>query len=196
MESLLLSLLGILTLILITFSLTWFFQQRVQKEKVRKALLDLNKSLDALWGVEAKILGSLNFEEVVDKIANIVLTELNYLQLGYVVVVLALIDKEKDVLRRISLSSTPEAQIFLKEFKVRFRDITISLDQTENLGIKAIKEKRRLCSYTKRESCGHDFREIFNQNKNFIRGWNDRPRRNRYIHKLTRYPAWSWGDNF
>ncbi|MEM3063275.1 MAG: histidine kinase dimerization/phospho-acceptor domain-containing protein, partial [Nitrososphaerota archaeon] len=142
MELYLLAILGVLTLVFLTFIVTWFFQQRAQGEIVRKTLLDFNKSLEALWGVEEKILSSLNFEEIVDKIANIVLTELNYLELGYVVVVLALIDKEKNVLRRISLSSTPEAQAFLKEFKVHFRDIVIPLSEEENLGIKAIKERR------------------------------------------------------
>ena len=60
-------------------------------------------TIRSLWKLEKIILDTLDFHEVVQKIVDSVLTELDYLQLGYRIIVLALVDDEKKVLRRISL---------------------------------------------------------------------------------------------
>ncbi len=90
----------------------------------------------ALWEVERIILNTLDFNEVNQKICNNLLTELNYLQLGYRIVVLALAQKEKQLLKRISISQTEEAKKALALTPISFSNIDIPLSALENLCIK------------------------------------------------------------
>src|SRR3989344_2620001 len=69
--------------------------------------------LHALWEVERLILGNLNFNQIAQKVTDIILTELGYLKLGYQIVVLGLIDEKKGVLKRVAISKTQAAQQFL-----------------------------------------------------------------------------------
>jgi len=99
------------------------------------------KTIEALWRLEKIILNSLDFNQVVREIVDSVLLELGYLQLGYEIVVLCLIDPKERVLRRISISQTSKAQQALAESPVPFSDIVIPLSYTKNLLIQSVKQK-------------------------------------------------------
>ncbi|MDO8515396.1 MAG: GAF domain-containing sensor histidine kinase [bacterium] len=96
----------------------------------------------ALWRLQKIILDTLDFNEVVQKICDGLLTELGYLDLGYRIIVLTLIDEEKGVLKRISLSQTGEAAKAQEASAVPFHDIEIPLSAKNNLLVKAIKEMK------------------------------------------------------
>src|SRR5258708_7779112 len=104
------------------------------------------KTLQALWRLEKLILDTLNFNDVVQKIVDATIVELDYLKLGYEIIVLCLIDEDKKVLRRISLSQTKTAQRALKTMPIPFHDINIPLSASENFLIRSIKEKKPLIS--------------------------------------------------
>lgn len=100
------------------------------------------QTIDSLWRLEKIILDSLDFKETVQKICDSILSELGYLQLGYRIVVLALINKEHQQLERTAISQTPEAEKALKVTPVPFQQITIPLTASENFCIKAITENK------------------------------------------------------
>ncbi|MBI2031906.1 MAG: GAF domain-containing sensor histidine kinase [Candidatus Levybacteria bacterium] len=97
-------------------------------------------TIQSLWKLEKIILDTLDFREVVQKICDSVLTELGYLNLGYRIIVLTLIDEEKGVLKRISLSQTSEAEEAQKASAVPFHEIEIPLNAESNLLIRALKD--------------------------------------------------------
>jgi signal transduction histidine kinase len=97
--------------------------------------------IEALWRLEKIILRELDFDNVVDKIVNSLLVELGYFELGYKIIVLTLVDEEKGVLERVSLSQTDEAAKALAASAVAFHDIEIPLTTPDNILIKTIDEK-------------------------------------------------------
>lgn len=96
----------------------------------------------ALWRLIKLILDTLDFNEVVQKIVDSILTELGYLQLGYRIVVLALVDHEQQTLRRVSISQTDEAKKAVLASPVPFKEINIPLSETENYCIKTLQENK------------------------------------------------------
>lgn len=100
------------------------------------------ETIEALWRLQKIILNTLNFNEVVEKIVNGLLTELGYLDLGYRIIVLTLFDKDKNVLKRISLSQTDEARKALEASAVPFHEIEIPLSAKDNLLIRAFTEQK------------------------------------------------------
>lgn len=96
------------------------------------------KTIDALWRLEKIILDSLNFNEVVQKICDSSLTELGYLKLGYEIVVLNLLDENKQNLYRTAISQTEKAKQALAQSPVPFKKIVIPTDYTDNLLIQSI----------------------------------------------------------
>ncbi|KKR28165.1 MAG: hypothetical protein UT61_C0056G0001, partial [Candidatus Woesebacteria bacterium GW2011_GWA1_39_8] len=110
------------------------------------------QTIDSLWRLEKIILDTLNFKDVVQRICDSVLSELGYLQLGYRIVVLALIDESTNVLKRISISQTPEAQKALEITPVPFQNIDIPMNYSENICIKAIEESKPYVT--------HDWKDI------------------------------------
>jgi signal transduction histidine kinase len=99
-------------------------------------------TIEALWRLQKIILDSLDIREVVQKIVDGLLTELGYLNLGYRIIVLTLVDEEKKVLKRISLSNTAEAGKALAASPIPFHEIAIPLDATDNLLIKTLNEQK------------------------------------------------------
>ncbi|MBI1862808.1 hypothetical protein HYS00_01670 [Candidatus Microgenomates bacterium] len=99
-------------------------------------------TIEALWRLEKIILETLDFKDVATKIVNGLLKELGYLDLGYRIIVLTLIDKERNVLRRIALSQTNEAESAQNVSAIPFHQIEIPLDSKDNLLIKCIRDKR------------------------------------------------------
>src|SRR3990167_9412716 len=99
-------------------------------------------TIQALWRLEKIILDTLDFTEVVQKICDSVLTELGYLKLGYRIIVLTLVDQEKGLLKRISLSQTPEATRAQMASTIPFHEIEIPLSAKDNLLIKTLEEQK------------------------------------------------------
>src|SRR3989337_4605292 len=110
------------------------------------------ETIDSLWRLMKIILDSLDFNEVVQRIVDSVLTELGYLKLGYSIVVLALIDKKEGILRRISISQTQKAKEALAVTPVPFEKIDIPLSSETNLCIKVLKSMNPATT--------HDWRDI------------------------------------
>jgi len=98
-------------------------------------------TISSLWKLEKVILDTLDFKEVVQKIVDSVLTELGYLNLGYCIIVLTLIDEEKQILRRISISKTEQAQKALEASPIPFEKIEIPLTESNNLLIRTLNSK-------------------------------------------------------
>lgn len=99
------------------------------------------ESLQALWRLVQTMLVNLEFEDVADRVVNNILDELGYLQLGYRIIVLALVNKSSGFLERIAISETAEAKEALKLSPVPFREIRIPLSETNNLSIRALQDK-------------------------------------------------------
>ncbi|MDP2585711.1 MAG: histidine kinase dimerization/phospho-acceptor domain-containing protein, partial [Candidatus Levybacteria bacterium] len=98
-------------------------------------------TISSLWKLEKIILDTLDFKEVVQRIVDSVLTELGYLDLGYCIIVLTLIDEEKQILKRISISKTEQARKALEASPIPFEKIDIPLTETNNLLIRALNSK-------------------------------------------------------
>jgi signal transduction histidine kinase len=88
------------------------------------------------------LLETLDFNEVVQRIVNKLLSEPSFQEYGYRIVVLSLFDETKQVLKRISLSSTPEATKTLQVSAVPFEEIEIPINADNNLLVKSFKEKK------------------------------------------------------
>jgi signal transduction histidine kinase len=88
------------------------------------------------------ILDTLNFNLAVQKIVDTILTEGGYLNLGYRIVVLALIDPQTKVLKRISISKTQDAEKALENTPVPFGNIDIPLNYSQNICIKVLNEQK------------------------------------------------------
>ncbi len=97
-------------------------------------------TIAALWRLQKIILNTLDFNEVVQKIVDSVLTELGDLKLGYRIVVLSLLDEEKKVLKRISISQTEEAKKALAVTPVPFHEIDIPITEPNNICAKSVRD--------------------------------------------------------
>jgi len=93
-------------------------------------------TIKALWKLEKIVLDTLNFDEVVQRIVDSVLVELGYLNLGYRIIVLILHNPELSILKRISLSQTPEAAQLLATTKIPFPQMDISMNASNNLCVR------------------------------------------------------------
>src|SRR3990167_6366229 len=100
------------------------------------------ETIQSLWKLEKIILDSLDFRTVVQKICDSVLTELGYLNLGYRIIVLTLVDEKRGVLKKISLSQTSEAASAQAASAIPFHKIEIPLNSKDNLLIKTLREKK------------------------------------------------------
>lgn len=94
----------------------------------------------ALWKLQKIIINTLDFDQVVQKVTDDLLVELGYLNLGYRIIVLTLVNEEKQVLERISLSQTEEAKKAQNASAVPFHQIGIPLNAKDNLLIRTLNE--------------------------------------------------------
>lgn len=102
------------------------------------------ENLAALWRLTKIMLTNMEFEDVASKVVNAILTELGYLNMGYRIVVLSLIDEKAGGLRRVALSQTSEATKAVTASTIPFEKIVIPFSATENYCVKVINEKRPL----------------------------------------------------
>ena len=114
--------------------------------------LDLRTST-ILLTLQRVLLEALDFEEVVRRIVNQLLMEPYFHERGYRIIVLNLVDEERAVLKRISLSSTPEAENAQKASAVPFHQIEIPLSAQDNLLIR--------CLTTQQPQLTHTWPELF-----------------------------------
>ncbi len=98
-----------------------------------------NSYIKALWKLQKIMLSTLDFQELAKNSVNGILTELGYLNLGYKIIVLALINEQTGTLDRIAISETEEARKALQITPVPFHEITIPLTEDKNVSIAAIK---------------------------------------------------------
>jgi len=105
---------------------------------VQEGLTTSKKTVDALWRLQKIILDTPDFEVVVAHVVNAILTELGYLELGYRILVLTLVDPERRTLKRIALSETDEAKKALQASPIPFEHIEIPLSAADNLLIRTL----------------------------------------------------------
>ena len=110
--------------------------------KTHTSVPQTKKTIEALWRLEKIILDTLDFNQVVQRICDGLLSELGYLDLGYKIIVLTLVDEKNDVLKRIALSQTREAKKAQEVSAVPFHQIDIPMSASDNLLIKTIKSGR------------------------------------------------------
>ena len=92
-----------------------------------------SQSIDlAISRLEKIILETLDFTKVVQRVADSVLYELDYLKLGYRIIVLALIDEKKKILKRTSISQTPEAEKAIAGLPMPYSKLDIPLSAEKN----------------------------------------------------------------
>ncbi len=148
----------------IGFFVFWFFRHRSSRlsnnhnNNYKPAYpIDLlqgsSQIIKSLWKVNKAILSTLDFEKLTEEVVSVVLQELNYLQIGYRISVLTLVDRKEGIVRRISFSPTPEALEILKRAKVRFQEIKIPLKEEKNLLVKSIKKQKIYVT--------HDLSDVF-----------------------------------
>lgn len=131
--------------VLLGVILVFFFYLFISK--IRSSRSPYSRStFEALWEIEKVVLESVDFEEVSQKVVNIILTQLGYLNFGYQVIVLSLLDSENKWLKRIAISRTESASKFLEASPIPFKDIIIPLDASENILVKAIQERKMFWS--------------------------------------------------
>ena len=117
---------------LVTTIILWIKREKTLKQKEGTIL--------ALEKLEKVILDTLDFNQTVQKIVDSLLLELNYLDLGYKIIVLALVDPKDKALKRVSISQTAEAEAVMGAGPWRFDDITIPLDAFDNYCIKTVSD--------------------------------------------------------
>lgn len=111
------------------------------KESEILKLIDKNRALDATYKLVETILETTEFEELNQKIANIIPNALGY-ELG----VLLLIDAKNNCLKRVSLSKgagNDEKQQQVEEF---FSELSIPFGYSDNLCIQALEGKKQIVS--------------------------------------------------
>ena len=96
------------------------------------------QAISGLWRIDEIILNTIDIESLAKRIVNVMLEELGYLKFGYVIIVLSLLDKEKEHLKRISISETPHARKALKSSPIPFKKIVFSIEDKENLTVKSL----------------------------------------------------------
>ncbi|MFZ2663897.1 MAG: histidine kinase dimerization/phospho-acceptor domain-containing protein, partial [Patescibacteria group bacterium] len=116
--------------------------QTVQlKENELLALVDKNRALDATYKLIEIILGTNDFDEMSQKIADII-----PMALGYELAILWLVDEQKQKLVKTAISQTIKDEVTLKKLKESLRSSSIALGYEDNLCIRAIKDQKQYVS--------------------------------------------------
>ena len=103
---------------------------------------DSSRLIKVILSLQSLILNTLDYDKVISKIANTLLFDAGFINLGYRIIVLTLVDENQRTLNRISLSKTEEAQKTQEVSVVPFHKIEIPLRSEGNILIKAIKNKK------------------------------------------------------
>lgn len=100
----------------------------------------VEQAISGLWRIDEIILNTTDINLLSEKIVNVMLEELGYLKLGYVIIVLSLLDENQKQLKRISISQTQFAKEALQKSPVPFEQIIFKIEDNENLAVKSILE--------------------------------------------------------
>jgi signal transduction histidine kinase len=111
------------------------------KENELLALVDKNRALDATYKLIEIILGTNDFDEMSQKIADII-----PMALGYEFSVLWLVDEQKQKLVKTAISKTIKDEAVMKKLKDSLRSTSIALGYEDNLCIRAIKDRKQYVS--------------------------------------------------
>ncbi len=109
----------------------------LQRRKLKLNLAENNSVLESSRRIYQIILEDLDFHTLVQKIADIIPNELQF-GTG----VLAILDEERGVIKRIAASHTREAQEAIKALSVPFEKIEISVTDPNNLMARALREHK------------------------------------------------------
>lgn len=109
------------------------------KKKSEISLGEQNRALIASQRLNKVILQSLNFNDVIQKIADTIPNEL-YFDTGIV----AIIERISQTIKRVGVSSNQEAHFLLKDLAVSFSKAGVSLDDQNNYMAKAVGENKSL----------------------------------------------------
>lgn len=112
---------------------------RSLKKKSDISLGEQNRALIASQRLNKVILQSLNFHDVIQKIAETIPNEL-YFDTGIV----AVIERISQTIKRVGVSSTQEAAIAVKSLTDSFNKIGVSLNDPDNYMAKAVRENKHL----------------------------------------------------
>ena len=123
-------------LLLLTIFLLFYIARR------DKLIRERNKALSVTYRMYEILLESLVFEEMVQKVANIIPQ-----YLGYEYGVLALIDKENQLLKKYAISNLQENEMPREENNTPFDQLEIPLDEEKNLCIQVMRENKQQISY-------------------------------------------------
>lgn len=109
------------------------------KKKSEINLAEQNRALVASQRLNKVILQSLNFNDVIQKIAEAIPNEL-YFDTGIV----AVIERVSKTIKKVGISSTKEAQALVKTLTDAFNNIGISLDDQNNYIARVVRENKHL----------------------------------------------------
>ena len=137
--------LAYISLLLLIFVLVLVFlgNKGVFRSKQEKRFKSI---FESIWKIEKTVLEIVDFDQATKEVVNIILEELGYINFGYEIIVLTLVDPQKDGLRRIAISHTELAGRFLKASPVPFNEIIIPFFAKNNLSIRAMNEKKMFVS--------------------------------------------------
>ncbi|MFH1898945.1 MAG: GAF domain-containing protein, partial [Patescibacteria group bacterium] len=111
------------------------------KENELLALVDKNRALDATYKLIEIILGTNDFDEMAQKIADII-----PMALGYEFSILWLVDEQRQKLVKTAISQTIKDENVMRKLKDSLRSKSIALGYEDNLCIRAIKDKKQYVS--------------------------------------------------
>lgn len=112
---------------------------RSLKRKSDISLGEQNRALVASQRLNKVILQSLNFNDVIQKIAEAIPNEL-YFDTGIV----AVIERVSETIKKVGISSTKEAQTLAHTLTDKFSNIGISLDDQANYIARVVRENKHL----------------------------------------------------
>lgn len=123
----------------IAFSLWFFVRENKKENKIITSLRERDKAFEATNALDEIVLEILDFENAAQHIVDVIPKFL-----GYETGVLALVDEQKGVLRRVAVSQTAAGAAGKNALEVPFKSIEISLSEKDNLSIRALNENQFL----------------------------------------------------
>lgn len=106
--------------------------------KKNTALAQSNKTLSLLRKIDEIVLSTLTDPQAIAQ----AVADLTVVETGYKEVSIFLKDPDKNILQRLAISQTDQIKQIEQFFKLKFTDLPVSLDDKENLVVRAFSEKR------------------------------------------------------